>query len=168
MSVNISLFAGIGAQLFDNSGNVLTGGKIFTYAAGTTTPEPTYTTSTGTIPHTNPIILDASGRVPSGGEIWLTDAIGYKFTVTTSTQQLILNIAEEITTGTRITVVKRIGKFWEDTSSTSLVTSTGTQAVFIRSRPTKLPDIYFYGGEKVLLENSIAITDENGEPLEGY
>jgi hypothetical protein len=89
MSVNISLFAGVGAQLFDNSGNVLTGGKIFTYAAGTTNPEPTYTTSTGTIPHTNPIILDASGRVPSGGEIWLTDAIGYKFTVTTSTDVLI-------------------------------------------------------------------------------
>jgi hypothetical protein len=89
MSVNISLFAGVGAQLFDNSGNVLTGGKIFTYAAGTTNLEPTYTTSTGTIPHTNPIILDASGRVPSGGEIWLTDGIGYKFTVTTSTDVLI-------------------------------------------------------------------------------
>jgi hypothetical protein len=83
-------------------------------------------------------------------------------------QQITLNIAEELTTGTRITVVKKEGAFWEDTGATSLVSSTGTQASFIRSRPTKLPDIYFYGGEKVLLENSIALTDENGEPLEGY
>lgn len=91
-----------------------------------------------------------------------------EFTITTSTRQLILNIAEEITTGTRITVVKKEGAFWENTSVTSLVSSTGTQANFLRSRPAELPDIYYYGGEKVLLENSVALTDENGEPLEGY
>lgn len=89
MTVNISLFAGVGAQLFDNSGNVLTGGKIYTYAAGTTTPLATYTTFQGNINHSNPIILDASGRVPAGGEIWLTDAVQYKFVVTTSTDVLI-------------------------------------------------------------------------------
>ena len=91
-----------------------------------------------------------------------------EFTITTSTQQLVLNIAEELTTGTRITIIKRLGEFWEDTSSTSLVSSIGMQANFLRSRPAELPDIYFYGGEKVLLENSNALTDENGEPLEGY
>jgi hypothetical protein len=91
-----------------------------------------------------------------------------EFTITTSTQQITLNIAEEITTGTRITVVKKEGAFWENASATSLVSSTGTQANFIRSRPAELPDIYYYGGEKVLLENSVALTDENGEPLEGY
>lgn len=68
-----SLFAGIGAQLFDNAGNVLTGGKIFSYEAGTTTPVATYTTEATNVAHSNPIILDASGRVPSGGEIWLRD-----------------------------------------------------------------------------------------------
>ena len=83
-------------------------------------------------------------------------------------QQLTLNIAEELTTGTRITVIKRMGALWEDTTTTSLISSAGTQANFIRSRPTRLPDIYYYGGEKVLLENSNALTDENGEPLEGY
>jgi hypothetical protein len=79
MAVNLSLFAGAGAQFLDNAGNVLTGGKIFSYLAGTTTPQPTYTDFTGITAHTNPIILDASGRVPSGGEIWLTEAISYKF-----------------------------------------------------------------------------------------
>lgn len=84
MAVNLSLFAGVGAQFFDNSGNVLTGGKIYSYSAGTTTPLATYTTFAGNIPHSNPIILDASGRVPSGGEIWLTDNVAYKFVLQTS------------------------------------------------------------------------------------
>jgi hypothetical protein len=88
--------------------------------------------------------------------------------IITGTNRLVLNIAEEITTGTRITVVKREARFWTNTTSTSLLLSTGTQATFLRNRPAELPDIYFYGGEKVLLENSIALTDENGEPLEGY
>lgn len=76
-----SLFAGIGAQFFDNTGAVLTGGKIFTYAAGTTTPVATYTTEAANVAHPNPIILDAAGRVPSGGEIWLKegDYENYKF-----------------------------------------------------------------------------------------
>jgi hypothetical protein len=92
----------------------------------------------------------------------------FSITLNGSTQTLILNITEEITTGTRITVVKREAEFWTNTTATSLLSSTGTQANFIRSRPAELPDIYFYGGEKVLIENSIALTDENGEPLEGY
>ena len=88
MAVLLSPYGGVGAQFLDNSGNVLTGGKIYTYAAGTTTPQVTYTSSNGATPHSNPIILDASGRVPSG-EIWLTDGLVYKFVLTTSTDVLI-------------------------------------------------------------------------------
>lgn len=89
MTVTLSLFAGAGAQFLDNNGNPLSGGKIYTYQAGTTTPLTTYTTNSGTIAHTNPIVLDAAGRVPSGGEIWLTLGIGYKFVVKTSAEVLI-------------------------------------------------------------------------------
>jgi len=89
MTVNISLFAGVGAQFFDGSGNVLTGGKIYSYAAGTTTPQATYTTSAGNVAHPNPIILNASGRVPNSGEIWLTDALEYKFVLTDTNDVLI-------------------------------------------------------------------------------
>jgi hypothetical protein len=88
MSVNLSPVAGAAAQFFDNSGNVLTGGKIYTYAAGTTTPQATYTSNLGTTFHSNPIILDASGRVP-GGEIWLTNNISYKFVLETTNNVLI-------------------------------------------------------------------------------
>jgi hypothetical protein len=89
MAVNLSPYGGVGAQFLDNAGNVLTGGKIFTYAAGTTTNQATYTTNLGNVPRTNPIILDASGRVPSGGEIWLTDGLLYKFVLTDSNDVLI-------------------------------------------------------------------------------
>lgn len=87
MSVFLSPIGGAGAQFFNNDGVPLTGGKIYTYSAGTTTPKNTYTTSAGNIAHTNPIILDSSGRVPTG-EIWLL-ASSYKFVVNTSSDVLI-------------------------------------------------------------------------------
>jgi len=68
MTVSISLFAGIGAQFFTNDGVPLSGGLIYSYEAGTTTPKTTYTSSLGTIAQPNPIILNSAGRVP-GGEI---------------------------------------------------------------------------------------------------
>ena len=88
MSVTLSLFAGVGAQFLDNNGLVLSGGKIYTYSAGTTTPLETYTTNLGTVAQANPIILNASGRVPTG-EIWLTTGYGYKFVVEDSNSVLI-------------------------------------------------------------------------------
>ena len=91
-----------------------------------------------------------------------------EFTINTSTQQLTLNIVEEINTGTRITIVQRLGKLWDETTATSLLISTGSQAVFLSNRSAELPDIYYYGGDAVLYENSNVLTDETGEPLEGY
>ena len=66
MAVNLSPVGGVAAQFFDNSGYPLTGGKLYTYAAGTTTPAATYTSSNGATAHSNPIVLDAAGRVPAG------------------------------------------------------------------------------------------------------
>lgn len=88
MAVYLSPLGGAGWQFFDNSGVPLTGGKIYTYAAGTTTPQAAYTTSAGNVAHTNPIVLDSAGRVPSGGEIWLQN-LRYKFVVQTSTDVLL-------------------------------------------------------------------------------
>ena len=87
MTVFLSPIGGAGAQFFDNDGVPLAGGQIYTYAAGTTTPKSTYTTSAGNIAHSNPIVLDSSGRVP-GGEIWLLVS-SYKFVINTSTGTLI-------------------------------------------------------------------------------
>ena len=91
MAVFLSPFGGAGVQFFDNSGDPLTGGKIYSYAAGTTTPQATYTTYLGNVAHSNPIILDAAGRVPSGGEIWLLSPL-YKFVLETSTGVLLATL----------------------------------------------------------------------------
>ena len=87
MAVYLSPIGGAGAQFFDNDGNVLAGGKIYTYIAGSSTPKTTYTTSAGNIAHANPIILDSAGRVPTG-EIWLSAGL-YKFVINTSSDTLI-------------------------------------------------------------------------------
>jgi len=88
MAVNLSPVFGVAGQLFNNNGDPLAGGKIYTYLAGTTTNTNVYTSVSGAIAHTNPIVLDGAGRVPSG-EIWLTDGITYKFVVTDSANNLI-------------------------------------------------------------------------------
>ena len=84
---NLSAFAGAGAQFFDDNGSPLVGGKLYTYASGTTTPLATYTTSAGTVANTNPIILNAGGRTPN--EIWLATGVLFKFVLKTSTDVLI-------------------------------------------------------------------------------
>lgn len=61
-------------QFFDNDGNPLAGGKLYTYVAGTvSTPKATFTDESGATPATNPIILDSAGRAT----VWINGA--YKF-----------------------------------------------------------------------------------------
>jgi hypothetical protein len=73
---------GNGQQFFDNNGVPLSGGLIYTYQAGSSTPLTTYTTNDGTIPNTNPIILDSAGRTPN--EVWMQTGYSYKFVLQTS------------------------------------------------------------------------------------
>ena len=78
---------GIGQQFFDDNGVPLAGGLIYTYQAGSSTPLVTYTTNAGTIANANPIVLDASGRVPQ--EIWLLTGFSYKFVLQNANAVLI-------------------------------------------------------------------------------
>lgn len=130
-TVTLSIFAGVGAQLLDNNGNPLSGGKLFSYAAGTTTPLTTYTSATGTTAHSNPIILDAAGRVP-GGEIWLNYEDKYKFVVKTSTDVLIA------------TYDNLGGSFSADILRANF-TGTGSQTVFaLPAEPSSLNSTQIY------------------------
>lgn len=62
-------------QLFDNNGVPLAGGKLYTDAAGTTTPKATYTNADGNVANANPVVLDSAGRA----DVWLSGA--YKMTL---------------------------------------------------------------------------------------
>ena len=120
MAVNLSPVGGVAGQFFDNNGNPLSGGKIFTYSAGTTTNQATYTSATGAIAHSNPIILDGAGRVPSG-EIWLTDGLEYKFVIKDSNDVLI---------GTYDNIIGINSNFVNFTNEQEIQTATAGQTVF--------------------------------------
>ena len=83
MTVGLSPVAGAGWQFFDSNGVPLAGGRLYTYAAGSTTPETTYTSSTGATANSNPIILNSAGRVSGTTEVWLTITTAYKFVLKT-------------------------------------------------------------------------------------
>jgi microcystin-dependent protein len=65
------------AQFIDAAGVPLAGGFLYTYEAGTTTPQATYTDSTAATANSNPIVLDSRGEA----NIWLASA-NYKFKLT--------------------------------------------------------------------------------------
>lgn len=74
-------------QYFDNSGDPLASGKLYTVEAGGTYPADAvtvYQTANGTA-HTNPIILDSAGRISGSSEIFLDPSQSYKFILAAST-----------------------------------------------------------------------------------
>lgn len=130
MSVFLSPVGGAGAQFFDGNGNPLSGGKLYTYAAGTTTPQVTYTSSAGVTLHSNPIILDAAGRVPGSSEIWLSDSGIYKFVLKDSND--VLQAAWDQITGIN-------SNFVNYTTETEVQTATAGQTVFTLTSVTYQP-----------------------------
>ena len=69
---------------FDSAGAPLAGGKLYTYAAGTSTPLATYSDQAGTTPNTNPVVLDARGEATI---FW--GSAGYKVSLYDSADALI-------------------------------------------------------------------------------
>lgn len=75
-------------QFFDDSGDPLAAGKLYTYAAGTSTPQATYTDYTGGVACANPIILDSAGRAT----FFLTVGQAYKFVLKTSADSTVWTV----------------------------------------------------------------------------
>jgi hypothetical protein len=120
MAVNLSAFAGVGAQFFNDSGVPLSGGLLYSYEAGTTTPATTWTTNTGTVANTNPIVLDSAGRTPN--EIWITGGADYKFILKTST-------------GVTVGTYDDVPSLNDFTAFNNLITVTGTNSLIGTSVP---------------------------------
>ena len=121
MAVNLSPVGGVAAQFFTNTGAVLTGGKLYTYLAGTTTPAAAYTSSNGATAWTNPIVLDSAGRVSGSGEIWITDGILYKF---------LLKDANDVLIATYDNISGINSNFIAFVNQQEIVTATAGQTVF--------------------------------------
>ena len=67
------------------NGQLANDGKVYTYAAGTSTPKATYKDAAGIFPNTNPVELDAEGKAII---YWDTTA-NYDIRVESKTGQLI-------------------------------------------------------------------------------
>lgn len=77
-------------QQCDANGNPLIGGKIYTYAAGSSTASATYTDSTSGTQQANPIILNSLGLPASA--IWMNAGTSLKFVIKDSADVLIRTI----------------------------------------------------------------------------
>lgn len=73
-------------QFFTDTGLPLSGGLVYTYMPGTTTPKATYTDSTGVTANANPVVLDSAGRA----SIWLSGY--YRIDVYTSAGVLVYSV----------------------------------------------------------------------------
>lgn len=111
-------------QFFDNNGDPLANGFVYTYAAGTTTPLATFTDSTGLTSAPNPIELNAAGRPTSGsGAIWGAGA--YKFIVRDANGVQVGDTLDNVTSFT--TLAASTNAYFQSFSGT------GSQTVFTTS-----------------------------------
>lgn len=81
MAVRLSPFGN--QQFVTETGAPANGWLLYTYIAGSSTPIATYTDATGTVPQSNPIVLNTLG-FPTNGQIWLTSGTLTKFQLTDS------------------------------------------------------------------------------------
>ena len=91
MAVKLSPI-GNDAPFMDANGDPASGYFIYTYTAGSSTPQTTYTTAVGNVSNANPIELNAAGYPSSGASvvgIWLTEGVSYKFVLETAAGSVI-------------------------------------------------------------------------------
>lgn len=79
------------------------GYKLYSYRAGTTTPQATYTDSTGMTPNPNPVVMDANGE----GDVWLLPGLSYKLVLmdTFGVQVWVVDNVQAIQDATTLSVV---------------------------------------------------------------
>ncbi|GAC1457719.1 MAG: hypothetical protein NVSMB70_01720 [Chamaesiphon sp.] len=125
MAAFLAPFYNAGQQIFNSQGVPLAGGLLNVYAAGSVTKTDTWTDSTQATKNPNPIVLDASGRVPSA--IWLQSGTNYKFVVQNSVG---------VQVGSAIDYVSGVN---DSTSTNSQWIPTGTTPTFINTTSFSVP-----------------------------
>jgi hypothetical protein len=158
-------------QFLDNNGVPLSGGKVYTYAAGITTPLTTYTDYTGNTANSNPVILDSRGEC----SIWLGTS-SYKFKLTTSTDVEVWTVdnISVLTSSANITYVEsgtgavtetvqdklRLGYVYpEDFGAAGNGTTNDTTA--LQNAINTGRDVYLAAGKTYLHTTALSVTTSN-------
>ena len=121
-------------QFTDATGAPLVGGKVYTYAAGTTTPLTSYTSYAATSSNTNPVILDSRGEAA----IWFGNAT-YKVILKDSTDTLIWtsdNISAVVAMayvapGTANNLLQSDGSAWASVAPSTITVGNATAAASV-------------------------------------
>ncbi len=122
-------------QFFDANGDPLVGGKLYSYVAGTTTPQATYTDESGSTTNTNPVILDSRGEA----SVWFGTGT-YKLKLTTATDVdvwTVDNIGSDISVADLATGIQTwLGTPTSANLRAAMVDETGTGALVFANTPT--------------------------------
>lgn len=145
-------------QFLDANGDPLSGGKLYSYAAGTTTPLVTYSNAAGTTPNTNPVVLDAAGRAT----VYLGNA-NYKFRIDDSsdvTQDTIDNVSP---VGSEGVVAGESAPFTEHAVTDAMsATDLDGETVDFELYSSALYDVEILRGTSVIANGQIAVQNLNG------
>lgn len=114
-------------QFIDANGNPLTGGKVYTYLAGTSTPAGTWTTSAGDVAQANPIILNSLGATTN--PVWLTANKAYKFVIKDASDVTTLYTFDNITGINDPSYAQPVTPEWTQSSMVLAYTSPSTFSV---------------------------------------
>jgi hypothetical protein len=107
-------------QAFDANGNPLSGGKVYTYEPGGTTPLTTYKERALSNAHDNPIVLDSRGEIENAHGIYCSDPI-----------KIVLKDSDDTTIWTMDSMAPANLSVFEDSDGdTSIDVSTGNKIVF--------------------------------------
>lgn len=138
-------------RALDSNGNPLSGGKLYSYSAGTSTPLSTYTTRAGSVANANPVILDASGEA----DVWMSPGVDYKFVLKSSadvTQWTVDNVPSPSVPDTTLGVATNPGGRLTLTTATAVTTSDATGATTVYYTPREHNRIPIWNGTEWALE----------------
>lgn len=141
-------------RFFDVNGVPLAGGQLFSYIAGTTTPQSTYTDNTASVPNTNPTILDANGQA----NVWLGSGT-YKFILEDANNAVQWTV-DNVTLGS-ITGLSGPWVLYSVTDGQSATALTGA-TLDISVYTSCFYDVEIIRGTTVIANGQIAIQNLNG------
>lgn len=145
-------------QFFDTNGDPLSGGKLYSYIAGTTTPLVTYSDADGATPNTNPVILDSAGFAT----IYLGNGT-YKFKLANSADVDQYTI-DEVEGLAAVSGAEESESPWSEHAVTDGMSATGLsgETVNFASYSSALYEVEIIRGTTVVANGRIAIQNVNG------
>ena len=135
---NVSPMPWLKMQYFDNNGRVCSGCLLYTYQAGTSTPQVTCQDAGGMTPNSNPVVGDASGRM-----LVFLSSSAYKFVLTTSTGQQLWTI-DNITSS--VLALLASNNVWTGTNTFNAAFVTNSSATFNAGITSTGPNLLSGGG----------------------